>query len=99
MFLKIKLISFDIGSGFSLSVGGYHHGYAAAAPVAHAVAAAPVIGGYGVSKVVTPYAAAAPAVYGGYAAHGMFSFCQFEDSYHRLHHRLQYGCSKTENLF
>lgn len=61
-------------------VGGYHHGYAAAAPAvvggygAHAVAAAPVIGGYGVSKVVTPYAAAAPAVYGGYGAHGMLSF-------------------------
>lgn len=48
-------------------VGGYHHGYAA--PVAGI--AAPVVGGYGVSKVVTPYAATAPAVYGGYAAHGM----------------------------
>lgn len=70
---------------FGFSVGGYHHGYAAAAPAAvvgvHAApAVTPVVsgyggygyghGGYGVSKVV-----ATPAVYGGYggyAAHGMF---------------------------
>lgn len=43
--------------------GGYHAGYAAPA----------VVGGYGVSKVVSPVAAyAAPAVYGGGYAHGTF---------------------------
>lgn len=56
-------------------VGGYHHGYAAAAPVVGGY------GGYGVSKVVTPYAAAAPAVYGGYAAHGKFSVHWHHDSW------------------
>lgn len=92
---------------FLFFVGGYHHGYAAAAPAAHVLGvhagATPLVGGYGgygVSKVVTPavasvaapvyggystgYGAAygagygvskvvTPAVYGGYAAHGMLS--------------------------
>lgn len=47
-------------------VGGYHAGYAAPA----------VVGGYGVSKVVSPVGAyAAPAVYGGAYAHGMYLLC------------------------
>lgn len=52
--------------------GGYHggyHGYGAG------YAAPAVVGGYGVSKVVSPVGAyAAPAVYGGAYAHGMYLF-------------------------
>lgn len=58
-----------IGSGYHAA--GYGAGYGAG------YAAPAVVGGYGVSKVVSPYAAA-PAVYGGYGGYGGYGLGMFK---------------------